>query len=419
MGAAHLRIVHTADWHLGHTLHEISRRAEHLAFFDWLLARLEHLEADALLVAGDIFDTSNPSAEAQGDLYAFLSKARERMPALDIVLVGGNHDSASRLDAPEPLLRAFGTRVVGGLPRNGGGTIDHDRLIIPLTDKTGHPAAKVIAMPFLRPADLPVIRDEGVDALVEGMRQVYAEVIAEAERRRVPGQALLAMGHLYMTGTRISELSERKILGGNQHALPADLFPESLAYVALGHLHLAQSVARDAIRYAGSPIPLSMAEINYPHQVCIVDIAQGGLASLSVEHIPRKVELLRVPAEAKPLDEVKAALAAMSSHVHLPTEEQPIIEVPVLLEKPEPGLRMEVEKALEGKGVRLARIATHYKGSGKALADGHPRTTLQELQPEEVLRRRWARDFESEPPAALLAAFHQLLRQAQADAEAA
>ena len=101
-----MRLIHTSDWHLGHTLHEISRRAEHLAFFDWLLGRLQALQADALLVAGDIFDTANPSAEAQADLYRFLATARQRLPGLDIVLIGGNHDSASRLDAPEPLLQA-------------------------------------------------------------------------------------------------------------------------------------------------------------------------------------------------------------------------------------------------------------------------------------------------------------------------
>lgn len=414
-----MRIVHTSDWHLGHTLHEISRRTEHLAFFEWLLGRLEALAADALLVAGDIFDTSNPSADAQADLYEFLAAARRRVPGLDIVLVGGNHDSASRLDAPEPLLHAFGVRVVGGLPRSGNGAVEYSRLIVPLTDKAGVEVAKVVAMPFLRPTDLPVIKDEGVDALIEGIRRVYAEVIAHAEHDRGPGQALLAMGHLYMSGTAISELSERKILGGNQHALPTDLFPESLAYVALGHLHLAQGVARESIRYSGSPIPLSMAEIDYPHQVCVVEIDDGKLVSVACEPIPRKVELLRVPAEARPLVEVEAALAAMASRVHLPPDEQPIIEVPVLLEQPEPALRTRVEKALEGKGVRLARISTRYTGTGQALADSLPKTTLRDLQPEEVLRQRWAREHEGELPADLLAAFHQLLGDAQADPEAA
>ncbi len=131
-----MRLVHTSDWHLGHTLHEISRRTEHRAFFDWLLSRLEALAADALLVAGDIFDTSNPSAEAQSDFYEFLAAAHMRVPGLDIVLIGGNHDSASRLDAPEPLLHAFGVRVLGGLPRNDGGGVDYTKLVVPLTQQS-------------------------------------------------------------------------------------------------------------------------------------------------------------------------------------------------------------------------------------------------------------------------------------------
>jgi exonuclease SbcD len=412
-----MRLVHTSDWHLGHTLHEISRRAEHLAFFEWLLGRLEEFAADALLVAGDIFDTSNPSAEAQADFYEFLAVARKRLPGLGIVLIGGNHDSASRLDAPEPLLQAFGVRVVGGLPRSDGGGIDYAKVIVPLKDKAGIEAARVVAMPFLRPADLPVIKEEGVDPLVEGVRRVYSEVIAHAEGTRVPGQALLAMGHLYMTGTAISELSERKILGGNQHALPADLFPETLAYVALGHLHLAQAVTRDSIRYSGSPIPLSMAEIGYTHQICVVDIDDGKLVSVASEPIPRKVELLRVPAEARPLSEVEAILAAMPSRAHLPPDQHPIIEVPVLLEQPEPSLRSRVEKALEGKGVRLARISTMYIGTGLALADAVPKAALHDLLPEQVLRQRWAREHDGEPPTDLLAAFHQLLGEAQAEPE--
>ena len=414
-----MKLIHTSDWHLGHSLHDISRRTEHLAFLQWLLGRLESLEADALLVAGDVFDTANPPAEAQADFYAFLAETRRRLPNLDIVIIGGNHDSASRLDAPGPLLQKFGVHVVGGLPRADDGGIDYAKLIVPLTNKEGVSAAKVVAMPFLRPSDLPVITEEGVDGLIEGVRRIHADVIAKAELMRAPGQALLAMGHLYMTGTAISELSERKILGGNQHALPADLFPDSLTYVALGHLHLAQVVARESIRYSGSPIPLSMAEVDYPHQICVVEIEGERLVSVASEAIPRKVELLRLPAEHKPLVEVQQVLQQMTSYTQLPPDEQPIVEVMVLLEQPEPALRSKIEKAMEGKGMRLARIATRYTGTGQALADALPKTTLADLQPEAVLRQRWAHEHEGEPPAELLAAFHQLLGEAQNGTESA
>ncbi len=151
----------------------------------------------------------------------------------------------------------------------------------------------------------------------------------------------------------------------------------------------------------------------------VVDIDAGKLVSVASEAIPRKVDLLRVPTEASPLAEVEAALVAMASRTHLPPDEWPIIEVPVLLEQPEPALRSKIEKALEGKGVRLARISTRYTGTGQALADALPMASLNDLQPEDVLRQRWAREHEGEPPADLLAAYHQLLGEAQADPEAA
>ena len=420
-----MRLIHTSDWHLGHSLHEIPRRAEHQAFLAWLLDQLQTLAADALLVAGDLYDSANPPAEAQADLYGFLAEARRRMPALDIVLIAGNHDSAARLDAPEPLLQAFGVRVVGSVPRHPDGTLDAARFIVPLTDHSGQVAAQVIAMPFLRPADLPVIQnaqgaqDEGADPLIEGVRRVYAMAIALAEQQRQPGQALLAMGHLYMAGTALSELSERKILGGNQHALPADLFPATLSYVALGHLHRAQAVGRDGIRYSGSPLPLSMAELDYRHQILVVDLHADAPAVVTEVRIPRTVELLRVPALPQPIEVVEAALRSLHAGAELPAERHPILEVPVRLTQPEHGLRTRIEAALTGKNVRLARIVTHYSGTGDALAEALPHTALQDLPPEDVLRRRWARTHEGEPPATLLAAFHQLLGEAQADAESA
>ncbi|NPC81309.1 exonuclease subunit SbcD, partial [Pyxidicoccus fallax] len=101
-----MRLLHTSDWHLGHTLYDVSREAEHAAFLDWLLETLEAESVDALLVAGDIFDTANPSAEAQAAWYHFVARARRRLPRLDVVVIGGNHDSAARLDAPDPLFAA-------------------------------------------------------------------------------------------------------------------------------------------------------------------------------------------------------------------------------------------------------------------------------------------------------------------------
>ena len=235
-----LRIIHTADWHLGHHLHGVSRDYEHQQFLDWLLLQLEQQQADVLIVAGDIFDTANPSAAAHAQLYDFLVTARSKCPQIDIILVGGNHDSAARLDAPGVLLKALGVSVIGGLTRDQQGNIDWQRLLVPLSNAQNEIQAWCGAMPFLRHADLPD-QQQADDPLIAGVKQLYTELIQQLKQKAVHNEALILTGHCYMVGGNISELSERKILGGNQHALPVDIFPEQITYTALGHLHCAQT----------------------------------------------------------------------------------------------------------------------------------------------------------------------------------
>ncbi|MGZ8955908.1 MAG: exonuclease subunit SbcD, partial [Methylovulum sp.] len=333
-----LRIFHTADWHLGHHLHGISRQLEHQQFLDWLLDELQTKQADALIVAGDIFDSANPSSAAQSQLYDFLVKARTRLPNLNIILIGGNHDSASRLDAPSPILNALGVTVVGGLSRGELGNIDWERLLVPLTNAAGEVKAWCGAMPFLRNADLPG-SEQDTDPLISGMKTLYAELFAQLQQKASNAESLILTGHCYMVNGAVSELSERKILGGNQHALPVDLFPDDIAYVALGHLHLAQKVgANEHIRYSGSPIPLSFDETDYLHQVVQVDVRAGQPVETVAVKIPRSVQLLRIP-NGKDF----AVLSEVIGHLEnlilddLPIEQRPLLELRIRLEKPEPG----------------------------------------------------------------------------------
>jgi exonuclease SbcD len=413
-----MRLLHTSDWHLGHTLYDTSREPEHAAFLEWLLETLAAREVDALLVAGDIFDTTNPSAEAQAAWYQFIARARQRCPRLDVLVIGGNHDSAARLEAPDPLFAALGVRVVGGLPREQG-ALDLERLVVPVHDARGAVGAWVAAVPYLRPADLPPVGEDAADRLIEGVREVYATALEGARTRRRPGQALVAMGHCYMVGTELSQLSERKILGGNQHALPVELFPEDVAYVALGHLHKSQRVGgRESVRYSGSPLPLSLAEASYAHQVLLVELEGERLASVEPLWVPRAVDMLRVPArDAATIDDVLATLEALPPlEPETPGWKRPYLEVCVALPRPEPALRSKVEKALEGKAARLVKLTPVYTGTGSALADARPGLSLKERTPEDVFRARYARDYTEPPEPALLEAFHTLLTQIQEDA---
>jgi len=412
-----VRLIHTSDWHLGHSLHRHSRHREHEAFLDWLLDELETRAADALLIAGDIFDTVNPSAQAQRQWYRFLARARRRCPALDIVVIGGNHDSAARLDAPTPLLAELDVHVVGGV-RRADGDLEPTAMLARLTDADGQPAAMVAAVPFLRLADLPRVETEG-DPAVEGVRAVYDRVLDAARAQMGPHEALIAMGHCYLTGTTLSELSERKVLGGNQHALPVDLFPADVAYVALGHLHLAQAVGAEHIRYCGSPIPLSLPERTYPHQIVVADFDGGKMITFESVRVPRTVDLLRVPAsEAAEIDDVVAQLEALDAIEAGDDDRErwPFLEVHVRLPRPEPTLRARVEQALIGRRIRLARIQPHYTGTGATLGPEGPAQELGDLAPAQVFEQAWAARYDEPPSEQTLQDFHTLLdRVRQAD----
>jgi len=409
-----LRLLHTSDWHLGHYLHGHERAFEHDLFLAWLIEICRDRAIDALIVAGDIFDSANPPASAQAMYYGFLAKLRAQCPQIDVVIVGGNHDSAMRLDAPLPLLAAMKVNVLGGVAKCPDRGLDLARLCVPLTDEAGETKAWCVAMPYLRPSDLPRLKD-CEDPLIEGVRAIYDEALQYARTLAGEDQAILATGHCYMAHTQLSELSERKVLRGNQHALPLDLFPDDLAYVALGHLHRPQQVGRrKAVRYSGSPLPLSLAEQHYPHQVVVVTLEGPQMADAEAIRVPRSVSILRLPEPPQTLEKVIQRLGELPNRdADQDPRRFPFLEVHVLLEKPQPGLRQKIIEALEDKAVRLAKITTHYTGSGKALAESEPEVTLQDLQPEVVFARKYQAEFENEPSPAMTSAFFELLENVQ------
>lgn len=403
-----MRLLHTSDWHLGQSLHQYDRSHEHEHFLAWLLETLVKEGVDALLVAGDLFDTSNPSAAAQACLYRFVIEARRRVPHLNIVLTAGNHDSAARLEAPSPILSVFDTHVVGQV----SGHMDDDgltRLVVPLRDRHGDIRAWCIAMPFLRPGDVPRV-DDADDPYLAGIARLYRQAFAHADARREPGQAIVALGHCHLSGGQTSEESERRILIGGTEALPADIFDDAIAYVALGHLHLPQQVGgKPSRRYSGSPLPMSFAEIDYPHQVVIVDLAGEGIADIRARPIPRRVELLRIPAQPAPLEQVLAELTGLALPER-PESEWPYLQVRVLLQTPEPGLRTQIESALQGKPVRLARIETRYAQAERPEAvQAVSIDEFKALEPGDFFQRLHQQRFGAAAPAALLQAFDELV----------
>ncbi|SEM04400.1 exonuclease SbcCD subunit D [Halomonas daqiaonensis] len=414
-----MKLIHTADWHLGQSFHGQERHAEHRAFLAWLLDTLVERQADALLVAGDIFDVVNPSLRAQEMLYDFIVSAHERLPRLDIVLIAGNHDSGNRIELPAPLMRRLRTHALGRVRWLDDGTLDAEHLLVPLTDGSGETRAWCLALPFLRPAEVTgsalanAAADEEApnDApndipndYVSGISRVHNQLVEAARARRQPGQALVAMSHAHLHGAAISEASERPIVIGGEESISATLFPPEIAYVALGHLHRAQQVGEARIRYSGSPLPLDFSEEAYPHQVVDVTLDGETLAATEAIPVPRPVAMHRIgPA---PLNQVLTELKALKDDQAMPRELWPWLEVRVELEAPIPDLRARLEAALTGKALRLLRLERRLPRVEVAAAQS--RVDLEALGPRKLFERTWEARWGQPPDDDVLADFDQL-----------
>ena len=397
-----IRILHTADWHLGQTFFGYDRTQEHEHFLDWLAGVLTKNKIDVLIVAGDVFDVSNPSAASQRMFYRFIHRVTTENPRLQLVVVAGNHDSAARLESPLPLLQEMRTEIKG-IVRKQNGKIDYEHLLVELKNAAGEVEALCLAVPFLRQGDYPVVETEG-NPYAEGVKELYARLLKYALKKRTDGQALVAVGHLLATGSEIAEKdhSERIIIGGLESVSP-ESFPEQIVYTALGHIHKAQRVSgRENIRYAGSPLPMSFAEKHYHHGVVKVTLDEGWAVEIEKLEYTPLVRLLSIPAtEAAAPDEVLDELRGLE----LPEDEpMPYLEVKVKLSEPEPMLRQQVEEILEGKPVRLARIVSFYRQAAEGSVEEEVLTAgLQEMNPFE-------NSYQTEMPEELVNLFQEACR---------
>jgi exonuclease SbcD len=404
-----LTVIHTSDWHLGHELNGHSREAEHDLFLAWLIEQIEAQSADVLLVTGDIYDVANPPVSAMKRLFRFLNAATARVPGLQVVILGGNHDSAARIDLPgsllgEGLLGDGRVHFVGALPRCDGAP-DFTRLLLPLRGASREIAAWLAAVPFCRPGDLGA----------HDLPSLYAAV-AEAGAAQARDLPLIVTGHLHVAGGKVSALSERRIVIGGEEAQAATLFDARAAYVALGHLHRAQSVAAETtVRYAGSPFPLSATERDYRHSVAVVRFSGTG-CEVELAPIPRPVAFLNVgPAK---LDVAVAAIEALETDAELPLERWPFIDIAVLVDGPEPHLQARILTALADKPLRLVRIATVRAQAADAGGDPLAGTDLAELDPHEVFAALFRREYGGEaPPQDLAEAFAALLVETETAGE--
>ena len=338
-----MKIIHTSDWHLGQTFFGYDRADEHRSFLEWLRGVIKDNSIDLLLVAGDVFDSPNPSAESQKIYYNFIKATTAENPGLQIIITAGNHDSAARLEAPNPLLEELNVTTRGVVHRTSDGGIDYERHIIPIKD-----GGCCLAVPYLRQGDYPT-----TDSHSNGVKEFYNKLhtIASEKYKRI-----IAMGHLQATGSEVStdDRSERTTIGGLDVVSP-EFSGNGIIYTALGHLHKAQRVSgRENMRYSGAPLPMSFAERRNKQSVTLITTDESYTRIEKIEFEP-PVKLLTIPASgAKPIGEVIEELKMLPAGEN--NSNAPFLEVQVLVDGPDPTRREQVEKAVEGREVRLARI---------------------------------------------------------------
>ncbi len=408
-----MRFLHTADWHIGQFFHEYDRAYEHQQFLNWLLDTLVSEKIDVLLISGDVFDLSNPSASSVKMFYTFLNKAIKANQGLQIVITAGNHDSASRLESPKPLLESSNIHIIGLVQKNDNGEVEYDKLLIPIVDHEGNIKVWCLAIPFLRLGDYPS-RQEGANSYLAGITAIYKESFEFASKQLKSGQSVIAMGHLHAQGAEISDMdkSERQIMGGVE-SISASVFNEEIKYVALGHIHKAQKVGgKEHIRYCGSPLPMSFSERMYKHQVIVFDIINNELSNLKSVEVPVIVPLLCIPVKHQSLEEVLILLEQLPLKEN-DSHHSPYLEVRILLDGPEPSLRHRVETILEDKNVRLAKIDVKYPMKEKVAHNHIYQEQLQELQPLDIFKTVFKNKYQSDVPESLEQLFVEISMEVQ------
>lgn len=285
-----MKIIHTADWHIGKVLHKESLNDDLKLFFDWLEAYIYETSPDVLLISGDVFDFANPTNKDQELYFSMLSRLSKT--GITTIITGGNHDSVSLLNAPNPLLSNFKIHVLGG--------VDEvlEKHIIPIKNKDNIIICVILAVPFLRERDLKsaVTADkisDDIDSVSLAIKSYYDRWVDMAQEMYGKDIPIVAMGHLFMRGSLTSD-GERDIHVGNLQGVESKYIHPDISYLALGHIHKPQRISgNDYMRYSGSPIYLDFSEVNYHKQILIVELDSKQM-TITPKPIPIFRKLLRL-----------------------------------------------------------------------------------------------------------------------------
>lgn len=374
-----MNILHTADWHIGRMLYGRKRYDEFTAFLNWLTTCIQENKIDILLIAGDIFDTTTPSNRAQQLYYHFLHQV-SKVGCRHIVVIGGNHDSPSFLDAPKALLKGLNVHVVGAITDN------HEDEVIVLHNQQNQAEAIICAVPYLRDKDIRMVEPgESVEdknqKLIDGLKKHYADVchIAVQKQQALGDIPIIAMGHLFTSGGKtIDGDGVRELYIGSLAHVGHEVFPACIDYLALGHLHIPQKVGgQEHLRYSGSPIPMGYGEAKQEKKVLLVQFQNK---------VPQITELA-IPC-FQPLDRVIGDLDTILQRLQELKDSQSTswIEIEYIGTEPIGNLRERAEE-IEKDSLFEIRRTKNQSVVDRVLTKIHDHETLDDLNEMDVFTR--------------------------------
>lgn len=377
-----MRLLHTSDWHLGQNFFGLSRQREHQALIDWLIETVPEYQVDAVLIAGDVFDTAAPPSYARA-LYNQLIVALNKL-GCQLWILAGNHDSPAVLNESRQLLAALDTQVVVSPEQAQLHTLYHQ----------GQAQAVLLPMPYIRPRDV-LTSTPGAQkaALGEAIVDAYQSRFAKAKASGLP---VIATGHLTIMGAEVSD-SEREIYIGTLEALPASALPD-FDYLAMGHIHRPQIIANKTNwRYSGSPIALSFSEAGQQKSMVLVD----------TEHLEAP-QLIALPTW-QPMCHLTTTLADLRQAVQEQIGEQ-TLWLSLTMKEQRRDLSSQVQQLLSDLPVRVLKISRAVNPSEQVMSEKFH--SVQELTPEQVFDERLALEEVSEASAkALRLAYQEILAE--------
>ena len=327
-----MKIIHTSDWHLGQNFFGYDRTKDHESMIGQLIELVKAEEPDALVIAGDIFDVAAPNTTIQKKFAEAVVQIHDARPSMTIVCISGNHDSASRHEVHQTPWEALKVKMIGKVNMT-----DMEENIIPIDGK-----GWIVAIPYTNERRL---NDEFYCNLEDAVKEKTAE--------KLP---IIYVGHAAITGCDHTghDIMNGRFVGGIEYT-ELNKLGDVYDYIALGHIHKAQTFGNGRARYCGTPIPVSFDEVRsgYEHGFSIVEIeAHGGIPSIRTVDVECPHPLVSIPSEGHaPWKDVIAELKKFPSDI------EAYIRLNVLLKDSEQmpfDKDRQIEEAMAGKAARYA-----------------------------------------------------------------